>query len=59
MEGPGPDQSIRHDPGPVANDLPRDPLNPARSFRPAARREKVIRRIRRGSAPLTIRWATR
>src|SRR5207244_2769969 len=25
----------------------------------AARREKVISRIRRGSAPLTIRWATR
>src|SRR3981189_793871 len=25
----------------------------------AARRENVISRIRRGSAPLTIRWATR
>ena len=25
----------------------------------AARREKVISKIRRGSAPLTIRWATR
>src|SRR5438477_9873649 len=25
----------------------------------AVRREKVISRIRRGSAPLTIRWATR
>ena len=25
----------------------------------AARREKVISRMRRGSAPLTMRWATR
>src|ERR1700726_410017 len=58
MEGPGP-KRIGHDTGVVADHPARDPLDPPRHLGGGPRREKVISRILRGSAPLTIKWATR
>ena len=59
VEGAGPGQRVRHDGG----IRPQRPAQQMRSTRrvisAAARRENVISRMRRGSAPLTIRWATR
>ena len=39
VEGPGPDQSIRYGPGPVATHLSHDPLNPAVHFASGAPRK--------------------
>jgi len=58
VERSGPGQRFGHNAGAAAHNLSCDALH-APGHLAAARREKVISRIRRGSAQLTIRWATR
>ena len=54
-----PSRRIGHGASAIADDLPRDALNAPRHFGGDRDAEKVVGNIRRGSAPLTIRWATR
>ena len=58
MERAGPGQRIGHDAG-VRPSTWAQMRSTRRAISAAARREKVISRMRRGSAPLTIRCATR
>ncbi len=59
VEGSGPGERVRDCAG-VGRPTPgRRCARPGALISDAARREKVISRMRRGSTPLTIRWATR
>ena len=59
VERAGPGERVGHDPG-VGSERPGAQMRSTRRvISAAARREKVISRMRRGSAPLTIRCATR
>ena len=55
MEGAGPGQRIGHDSGMLSPITCRAIRSTRRIISAAARREKVISRIWRGSAPLTIK----
>ncbi len=59
VEGAGPAQRIGDDAGVRRPSPAARCRSTRRCISPEARREKVISRMRRGSAPLTIRWATR
>jgi hypothetical protein len=59
MVGSCPSQRVRHDPGALSPITLRATRSTRFVISEAARREKVINNIRRGSAPWTIRCATR